>query len=149
MVKKTKTLDDDPFAFLDEEPGRRTADEKPAARLGKGMPTEVPILVANDMAYAGDAGDGGRRAIDWWLYWTFTSGVRAYKRKYPDEQANQVLREVLSERYGKKVKCLWTFMEYQEKHKDVSLAWLAACWNEMLRRLGYGIPQRRCQDPGR
>lgn len=146
--KKKSSDEDDPFAFLEEEEKEASRQEEapPApSKPRRGMPSELPILVARDISWTGDGEKS--RSLDWWLYWSFPLCPAGLKTS-PEDRAAKVLKEVLSERIGKKVVSLTTFMEYVANHRTPSLEWQAACWNEMVRRLGYEVPSRSCRDPG-
>ena len=136
--------EEDPFAFLEEE----EEEDKEKFPLRKGMPKKVPILTERDLCWQGDHGPGKPRCLDAWFYWVFSSGQKYHRGKFPDDVAGPVLKKVLSERLGKKVVSLWTFSEWVGKHREPSLRFQARAWNEMLRRLGYDVPWRKCKDPG-
>ncbi len=145
-LKKKKKQEDDYFDFVDEKPAPAEKKEKPPPAPGE-WPDDVPVLSADNVAWAGDRGPEGRRSVDWWLYWTFTH-IPPRKGKYLDDRVDAELRDVMGERFGKPIKCLGTFLLQSSQRKQPSLAWYAACWNECMRRLGYEIPQKSCKDPG-
>lgn len=109
-------------------------------------PDEVPVLVAGDLVWNYSAQDG-RHDLQVWLERTF----------YPDApygpdanycEAYVALCGVITERFGRTVKTLSLFLEFTRRKKMPSLAWQAACWNEMLACLGYTVPKKSRIDPG-
>jgi hypothetical protein len=114
---------------------------------GKGSwPKDVPILAATDLVWNFSTRTGRRDLLEW-LEKTFNpdypaKDTKRYRRAY------RTLCEVITERFGKKVTSLWLFLEFAYKRKIPCLAWQAACWNEMLSRLGYTVPRRSTKDLG-
>ncbi len=108
-------------------------------------PDDVPILSADDLTWRGESQDGERKDLLIWFDHAF--GLPTAPRLYAEGQ--EMLKAVLSDRIGKPVTALWHFAEYVESHHKPSLAWQAACWNEMLGRLGYELPAECRKDPGR
>ncbi len=129
------------FGFDDAAPVAPTA-----ARTKDGWPVDVPVLVESDVIWNYSTGRG-RRDLLVWLEATFNP-------EYPAKDAKQfrtayeTLCAVLTERFRRPVKCLWLFLEFAKKHRLPCLAWQAACWNEMLSRLGYAVPKKSTKDPG-
>ena len=134
--------DDDVFGRLMDE------DDAPprAAKTKDGWPVDVPILTAEDLVWQYSDGRG-RHDLFVWLELTFNP-------EYPLKDTKQfavayrTLCEVITERFKKKVTVLYLFMEFLYKHKLPCKAWQAACWNEMLGRLGYTVAKGKCRDPG-
>lgn len=121
------------------------AGDQPPKLRADGWPESVPVLVERDVTWNWTTADG-RRDLGEWLEVTFDTAQAA--RHPRRDKAYKVLCEVLTERFRKKVSSLWLFLEFTHKHRIPCLAWQAACWNEMLRRLGYDVPKRSTKDPG-
>ena len=138
--KKRRDADD-----LDELLDTSTPAKQPSVDKN-GWPTNVPVLVAADMAWNFTTSDG-RRDLFEWLEATFNP-------EYPLKDTKQfhtayaTLCVVITERFKKKVTILNLFLEFTYKNRLPCLAWQAACWNEMLARLGYEVPKRNTRDPG-
>lgn len=109
-------------------------------------PESVPILTADDMVWNFTTQDGRRDLLEWLLA-TFDSDATVLENP-AYVQARKVLLSVISERRNKTIKSMWLFAEKASKAKHPSFAWQAACWNEMLIRLGYDVPKRMAVDPG-
>lgn len=139
--KKRRDRDDD----LDELLDTREEVKQPLYRKD-GWPVNVPILVAADMAWQYETSDG-RRDLPYWLEATFNPEYPVKDTKQHAE-AYRMLCAVITERFKKKVTSLWLFTEFTFKNRLPCLAWQAACWNEMLKRLGYEVPKRMTRDPG-
>lgn len=116
------------------------------ARDADGWPAAVPVLVAADLAWNFATADGRRDLVEW-LNDTFNPTCSLRESKVY-AAAYQALCGVLTERLGRRVTVLNLFLEYTHAHRTPSLAWQAACWNEMLRRLGYAVPAEKANDPG-
>lgn len=92
------------------------------------------------------------------MTWNFTTddGRMDLKERLDDtfleagqwRSAYALLITILSERYGRAVRALWTFLEYGSRHRYPPLTWQAACWNEMLHQLGYRVSDDQRADPG-
>jgi len=111
-----------------------------------GWPTKVPVLTEEDIAWNYCTRDGARDLV-YWLEDTFGHGYfndncKQFKAAYTE------LCAVITERFGKKVTALNTFLEFTVTHRLPSKAWQAACWNEMLSRLGYVVLKAKTEDPG-
>lgn len=139
--KKRRDRDDDLDELLDtQEPVKQPLYRK------DGWPVNVPILVAADLCWQYETQDG-RRDLWCWLEATFNP-------EYPVKDTKQfrtayaTLCVVITERFKKKVTILSLFLEFTYKNRLPCLAWQAACWNEMLSRLGYEVPKRTTRDPG-
>ncbi len=109
-------------------------------------PDSVPVLVAEDVSWQWASRDGSRDLMAW-LDVTFDRGHKTLFTPELDE-ARAALTAVLSERLGKPVSSLWYFCEFASAHKRPAREWQAACWNEMLHRLGYAVPRGARADPG-
>lgn len=107
-------------------------------------PDEVPVLLSSDLSLTYES-DDGRRDLAFWLAGTFDPGEPVTPAQ---NAAYDALLLVISERANRRHNSLWAFLEEARKRKSPGLAWQANCWNEAMRRLGYEVPQRRCQDPG-
>jgi hypothetical protein len=132
--------DDDVFDELIDKP----VESKPKVRKD-GWPEDVPVLVADDICWQWSTRNG-RHDLQVWMELTFNPSFPSDDVWYAD--AYRVLCEVITERFKKTVTSLWLFTEFTHKHRLPSLAWQAACWNEMLHRLGYGVPKASRKDPG-
>ena len=132
--------DDDLLGVEDDEDAQLSAVDE------DGWPTKVPILTAADLVWNWNSAFGQHDLLEW-LNLTFdlipSAGITPNRDK-----AYRVLCRVISERFEQKVRSMWLFLEHTKKHKRPSLAWQAACWNEMLVRLGYEVPGRATRDPG-
>lgn len=139
---KPEEDDDDFFGELLDEP-----DPPPPAKPDKdGWPSGVPILVGDDIVWQ-FSDSRGRHDLFYWLELTFNpefplKDTKAFKVAY------KTLCEVITDRFKKKVTCLYLFLEFTCKNKLPSKDWQAACWNEMLSRLGYEVPRSKTKDPG-
>jgi len=140
-VKKKKRRE--PVEEPDDLDALLEGDTPPKLRKD-GWPEVVPILVEGDMIWNWYTRDG-RRDLKEWLEVTFDTTSNLTPRQ---DKAYRVLCAVITERFGRPVNCLWLFLEFTFKHRLPSLAWQAACWNEMMRRLGYEVPKRSTKDPG-
>lgn len=134
--------------------GRKRKNDDVDALLGStdtpktgpdGWPDPAPVLVADDLAWQWSTARG-RRDLSEWLDSTFEphDPFRTPKR----DKARRLLCKVITERFGKRVKSLWLFLEFTKDNRLPSLKWQAACWNEMLARLGYDVPEEVRRDPG-
>lgn len=133
--------DDDFFEKLLNE-----RDEPTKKKTKDGWPVDVPILTAEDLVW-NFSDDRGRHDLFVWLELTFNPD---YPRQDTKQfaKAYRVLCQVISERFKKKVTVMWLFLEFTKKHQLPCKAWQAACWNEMLVRLGYEVPRSKTKDPG-
>ncbi len=147
MTRKQKSrralsdeLDDDLLGVeLDDDDPRVVVDED-------GWPINVPVLTPGDLVWNWNSSRGQHDLLEW-LNLTFDLNFRSAFTPQRDK-AYRVLCRVISERFEHKVRSMWLFLEHTKKHKKPSLEWQAACWNEMLVRLGYGVPGRVTRDPG-
>lgn len=133
--------DEDFFGELLNEP-----DEPVRKVTADGWPADVPILTADDMVWQ-FSDSHGRNDLFYWLEKTFNpeyplKDTKRFRKAY------RTLCEVITERFGKKVTSLWLFLEFTYKNKLPCKAWQAACWNEMLSRLGYEVARSKTKDPG-
>lgn len=120
-------------------------DDAMAKSFKPGWP-DAPILAQENLTWSGICVDGRQCLFDWLDFVFLPSHMpnptirhgKAYRR----------LCAVISERFGKPVKLLGMFMEFTYKHRMPDKAWQAACWNEMLARLGYTISAKVRADPG-
>lgn len=128
---------DEYFGFLDQPAEPITTPD--------GWPTNVPILIAEDMTWSWTTSDG-RRDLSEWLEVTFDTSPGAYTPRL--DEARKILLGVITERYGEAFEVVSLFVERAQKQRHPSLAWQAACWNEMLSRLGYMVPDKARRDPG-
>lgn len=136
-----KPKEDDFFEKLLNEP-----DEPPAPATKDGWPVDVPVLTADDLVWNW-SDSHGRHDLLVWLERTFNPEYPLRDtRQYA--KARRVLCQVVAERFKKKVTVLWLFLEFTKKHRLPCRAWQAACWNEMLVRLGYEVPREKTKDPG-
>ena len=108
-------------------------------------PDDAPVLAEEHLAWRGESNDGARKALEWWLYRTFEEP--SVFNPAADE-FRTALFAVVTERFGKAVTVLNTFLAFAEQHRRPSLAWQAACWNEALSRCGYEVPDDARSDPG-
>lgn len=133
--------DEDPFAELIDKP------DEPVRKVNKdGWPEDVPVLTADDVCWQWSSRTGSHD-LAVWLELTFNPEYPLKDTKQYAE-AYRVLCGVITERFKKTVTNMWLFTEFTFKHKLPCKAWQAACWNEMLHRLGYGVPKASRKDPG-
>lgn len=125
---------------------KKKTNEVSSLQTVSGWPDTVPILTAEDMVWSFVTVDG-RRDLSEWLLATFNPDYPVIDTPEHAEAFN-TLCAVLSSRSGVTVSSLWTFLEKACKTKSPKLAWQAACWNEMLHRLGYDISKSAVKDPG-
>lgn len=133
--------DEDVFDELIDKP----VESKPKARKD-GWPEDVPVLAADDINWQWSSRHG-THDLAVWLEMTFNPLYPLQDTKQYAE-AYRVLCGVITERFKRPVTSLWLFMEFTNKHRLPCKAWQAACWNEMLHRLGYGVPKASRKDPG-
>jgi hypothetical protein len=139
--KRDDDEDDDFFGDILNE------TDEPKERFTKdGWPTDVPILTADDINWQ-YSDSRGRRDLFEWLEATFNPEYPLKDTKQ-FAKAYRTLCEVITERFKKKVTVMYLFLEFTYKHKMPCKAWQAACWNEMLVRLGYEVPRSKTKDPG-
>lgn len=139
MKRKRKAVEDeDYFAYVDEEASRK--------RVGRaGWPATVPTLTESDVCWSYTSQDG-RRDISEWLDHVFQPDVPGNVAHR--ERAAAALLDVITERLGRRPKCLFSFCEYAYKSGSPGLAWQAACWNAAMRQLGFDVKKSSCVDPG-
>lgn len=137
--------DPDPFDDLLNEPDRTPPS---AARDADGWPADVPVLTAADLVWNfSDARTDTRHDLLVWLERTFNPEYPlAETAAYPAAYA--ALCAVVTERFGRPVTRLTLFLEFLKAKRTPDFAWQAACWNEMLSRLGYAVPATSTADPG-
>lgn len=133
--------DDNFFEELLNEP-----DEPVQKKSKGGWPDDVPILTGDDLVWNW-SDSHGRHDLAVWLERTFNpeyplKDTKRYAKAY------RGLCQVITERFKKKVTQLWLFLEFTKKNKLPCKEWQAACWNEMLSRLGYEVPRSKTKDPG-
>ena len=109
-------------------------------------PDAVPILTEADIVWNYSTSDG-RRDLAEWLEKTF-AGDFPLNEPPTYREAYKTLCNVISLRLKKQVRVLNLFLEEAKKDKAPSKAWQAACWNEMLRQLGYTVAKHKTKDPG-
>lgn len=135
--KSRRASDEDDYLGVDD------ADEQPPVG-DDGWPTNAPVLTAGDMIWNWTTASG-RRDLAEWMESTFDAGLNLTPRR---DEAYGVLCGVISERFGREVTSLWIFCEFCAKNKKPGFEWQAACWNEMLHRLGYAVAKAARKDPG-
>lgn len=141
--KKTRAARDDDAYFAEDDGPTTTPVDRP--RVGyRYWPVAVPTLTAADVVYDGTTPDG-RRDMCFWVTDTFDFAP-AVNNMYVADEARAVLCEVITERYGRTVTDLGGFMMFAHKARRPSKAFLAAAWNEMLRRLGYEVSAAACKE---
>lgn len=141
-MRKIKKADD-PFAFLDK-PKRPRRPRSPTRMSPGHWPDEVRILIPEDLCRHAWHDGHGRHDLGGWLEVVFDSTHPAgYLVNTCHHKAERVLYRVLRERSGKKRLALWEFCE-QTRYTE---AWLCACWNEAMRRLGYDLDPLVCEEP--
>ena len=133
--------EDDFFAALLTEP-----DEPARPATKGGWPETVPVLTGDDLVWSW-SDSRGRHDLAGWLERTFNPEYPATDTAR-HAKAYRVLCQVITERFKRKVTSLWLFLEFAKKNKLPCKAWQAACWNEMLSRLGYEVARSKAKDPG-
>lgn len=147
MAKKAKTRkkgdeDEDLFDFVDE-PFRSPKEQRGLKK--NEWPEEVPILSADDVCY-NFTRDNGSMDLLYWLDAVFGDTIK-YSDAYhkPWQYAHNELEHVLAERTGRSKVDIWFFLENSYRDRFPPLKWIAGCWNETMRRLGYGVPKSDCR----
>lgn len=103
-------------------------------------PDDVPILTAADVAWNWENRDGSRDLLVWAEQTFEVVSPACYTI------ALQTLLVVIREHFTeKRYKSVYAFLCFTMQNKRPSKAWQAACWNEMLSRLGYSVAAKhRC-----
>lgn len=115
------------------ETKREKRDTKTVSRETS-RPTEVPILVEEDLVWEGQF-QNGRRDLRYWMIATFgeDTAIRA--------EAEEALGEVIRVRGHCLFPGVARFVEQANRNRWPSLARQAVFWNEMLSDLGYEVPK--------
>ena len=107
----------------------------------------MPVLLPDDLCWRGESHDGEtpRRDLATWFSHCFEIPTLTFSAW---QHAYAVLLDVINERLSEPYASLWEFLEAVEAYRSPSWAWQAACWNEMLVRLGYTLDDEYRTDPG-
>jgi hypothetical protein len=105
-------------------------------------PEDVPILTADDIAWNWELADGSRDLLVWAEQTFEVVSFACY------DAALKTLHAVIREHFTeKRYKSVYAFLCFTLANKRPSKAWQAACWNEMLSRLGYAVPAKARRFP--
>lgn len=107
-------------------------------------PDDVPILCEDDVTWNYSTQDG-RRDLCVWLETVFNPDY-PHQDNPAYHEAERVLAAVVSERIFNDF-TMADFMAHVAHSKAPDFAWQAACWNEMLHRLGYEVDKKARRNP--
>lgn len=122
-------------------PRQEPAKKPPKTRHTGERPTEVPILVQDDMVWLGKF-QNGKRDLRYWMFETFGEGTDIQR------QAEEALGEIIRDWAGCLFATVTTFVEQANRNLWPNLARQAVFWNEMLHQIGYTVPKTARYDPG-